>query len=199
MALALVLSGARIRFEQPCGSPKRQDVGVARRASGGCKPALGTRRRGIELPSARPIYIAGNSAKHAQTAMGARRIFEGIALPPDVMRTAVKSFDALWLELVDCFDAQSQDTARETLAEAVISALQKRPNFLDNIRTDAIRTRLSHFRSGCEHLRRQKVYLSNLPQVGRMSGRVRRCGCLQQTGCLVAKLAPQTSSARNPS
>ena len=140
MARVLVLSGARIRFGQPCGSPNAKTTALLGEQAEAANPLLGRDDAELNFLALGQYTSQVTQQNTHRRAMGARRIFEGVALPPDVMRTAVTAFNALWLELVDCFDAQSQDTARETLAEAVISALQERPNFLDNIRTDAMRT-----------------------------------------------------------
>jgi glycosyltransferase A (GT-A) superfamily protein (DUF2064 family) len=54
--------------------------------------------------------------------MRARRIIEGAAFGPDVLRAASAAFDAAWAEIADCFDPTMRDEARERLAISIISA-----------------------------------------------------------------------------
>ena len=61
--------------------------------------------------------------------MRARRIIEGAAFGPEVIRTASAPFEAAWKEIADRFDGGSQENARELLASSIISAV--RPDSCD--------------------------------------------------------------------
>lgn len=56
--------------------------------------------------------------------MRARRIIEGAAFGPEVIRVAVEAFEEAWSEIADRFDASSHASAREVLANAIISAVR---------------------------------------------------------------------------
>ena len=56
--------------------------------------------------------------------MRARRIIEGAAFGPEVIRTASEAFEAAWREIADNFDGSARDAAREVLANAIISAVR---------------------------------------------------------------------------
>ena len=53
--------------------------------------------------------------------MRARRIIEGAAFGPDVVRTASAAFVAAWAEIEERFQ-DIRDVARERLAQAIITA-----------------------------------------------------------------------------
>jgi len=54
--------------------------------------------------------------------MRARRIIEGSAFGPEVIRVASEAFETAWSEIAGRFDPTSHDGVRETLATAIISA-----------------------------------------------------------------------------
>jgi len=54
----------------------------------------------------------------------ARRIIEGASFGPEVIRTAVQAFEDAWVEIADRFDRSSHASAREVLANAIISAVR---------------------------------------------------------------------------
>lgn len=57
--------------------------------------------------------------------MRARRIIEGAAFGPEAIRSAIAAFEAAWSEIADRFDATDHETAREVLANSIISALRE--------------------------------------------------------------------------
>jgi hypothetical protein len=57
--------------------------------------------------------------------MRARRIIEGAAFGPEVIRVAVQAFEEAWAEIADRFDTSSHASAREILANAIISAVRR--------------------------------------------------------------------------
>jgi hypothetical protein len=58
-------------------------------------------------------------------AMRARRIIEGSAFGPEVIRTASEAFEAAWNEIADRIDPGSHEEAREALATAIIAATRE--------------------------------------------------------------------------
>jgi hypothetical protein len=48
--------------------------------------------------------------------MRARRIIEGAAFGPEVIRTATEAFESAWSEIGERFYAAEHEAARETLA-----------------------------------------------------------------------------------
>lgn len=52
--------------------------------------------------------------------MRARRIIEGAAFGPEVMRVAVEAFEGAWAEIAGRFDTAVHEAVREHLAEAII-------------------------------------------------------------------------------
>jgi hypothetical protein len=56
--------------------------------------------------------------------MRARRIIEGAAFGPEVIRVAVQAFEEAWAEIADRFVTSSHASAREILANAIISAVR---------------------------------------------------------------------------
>jgi hypothetical protein len=58
--------------------------------------------------------------------MRARRIIEGAAFGPEVIRTAIEAFETAWSEIADRFDAAEYEAARESLAAAIISSARER-------------------------------------------------------------------------
>jgi hypothetical protein len=66
--------------------------------------------------------------------MRARRIIQGAAFGPDVVRTASDALEAAWGEITDRFDDSSKDAAREVLATSIISAVRE-----DSSDSDALR------------------------------------------------------------
>lgn len=57
--------------------------------------------------------------------MRARRIIEGSAFGPEVIRTATKAFEAAWAEIADRIDQSLHGEAREALATAIIAATRE--------------------------------------------------------------------------
>lgn len=57
--------------------------------------------------------------------MPVRRINEGAALGPEVLKAAGEAFDSAWSEIAERFDANSCATAREVLATSIISAARE--------------------------------------------------------------------------
>ncbi len=66
--------------------------------------------------------------------MRARRIIDGAAFGPEVIRTASKAFEAAWREVADRFDANTHEAAWESLAKAIISAIRE-----DSLDSDVLR------------------------------------------------------------
>lgn len=54
--------------------------------------------------------------------MRARRIIEGAAFGPEVIRTAIEAFEDAWNEIADHFEVAARDGARQMLATAIIAA-----------------------------------------------------------------------------
>jgi len=61
--------------------------------------------------------------------MRARRIIEGAAFGPEVVRAASAAFEAAWKEIAGCFSAEMHGDVREHLATSIISAA--RPDSTD--------------------------------------------------------------------
>jgi hypothetical protein len=57
--------------------------------------------------------------------MRARRIIEGAAFGPDVVRTASTAFEAAWAEIAGRFSAEMHPEVREHLATSIISAARE--------------------------------------------------------------------------
>lgn len=57
--------------------------------------------------------------------MRARRIIEGSAFGPDVIRTATEAFEAAWNDIADRIDESLHAEAREALATAIIAATRE--------------------------------------------------------------------------
>jgi hypothetical protein len=57
--------------------------------------------------------------------MRARRIIEGSAFGPEVIRTATAAFDAAWNEIADRIDESRHDEARDALAAAILAATRE--------------------------------------------------------------------------
>ena len=57
--------------------------------------------------------------------MRVRRIIDGAAFGPEVVKTAGAAFDLAWTNVCDRFDGSSQEAAREVLAVSIISAARK--------------------------------------------------------------------------
>lgn len=71
--------------------------------------------------------------------MRARRIIEGSAFGPDVIRTATKAFEAAWSEIADRIDKSLHEEAREALAAAIIAATRKDSADADLLRRAGLR------------------------------------------------------------
>ena len=56
--------------------------------------------------------------------MRARRIIEGAAFGPEVLRAASEAFEEAWAEIANRFGPSSHEAAREVLAAAIISAVR---------------------------------------------------------------------------
>lgn len=57
--------------------------------------------------------------------MRARRIIEGSAFGPDVIRTAIEAFEAAWSDIADRIDESLREEARQALATAIIAATRE--------------------------------------------------------------------------
>lgn len=57
--------------------------------------------------------------------MRARRIIEGSAFGPDVIRIATEAFEAAWNDIADRIDESQHEEAREALATAIIDATRE--------------------------------------------------------------------------
>lgn len=66
--------------------------------------------------------------------MRARRIIEGAAFGPEVLRTATEAFDKAWEEIAHRFDASSREDARVILATSIISAARENSSNPDVLR-----------------------------------------------------------------
>lgn len=71
--------------------------------------------------------------------MRARRIIEGAAFGPEVIRTASEAFEAAWREVADRFDANTHEAVRESLAKAIISATREDSSDSDVLRGAGLR------------------------------------------------------------
>ncbi len=71
--------------------------------------------------------------------MRARRIIEGAAFGPEVIRAACEAFEAAWSEIADLFDASTQETARDLLATSIISAVRGDSSDPDVLRRAGLR------------------------------------------------------------
>jgi hypothetical protein len=71
--------------------------------------------------------------------MRARRIIEGSAFGPDVIRTATAAFEAAWAEIADRIDEGLHEKARETLAAAIIAATREDSADVDLLRGAGLR------------------------------------------------------------
>lgn len=76
----------------------------------------------IVLPLISHDNVATFRDQEGGLAMRARRIIEGSAFGPDVIRTAIDAFEAAWSEIADRFDQSLHEDAREALAAAIIAA-----------------------------------------------------------------------------
>jgi hypothetical protein len=66
--------------------------------------------------------------------MQARRIIEGAAFGPEIIRAAGVAFDSAWSEVADRFDTSTHAAVREVLATAIIAAARE-----DSIDPDPLR------------------------------------------------------------
>lgn len=71
--------------------------------------------------------------------MRARRIIEGSAFGPEVIRTAVEAFEAAWNEIADHIDESLHEEAREALAAAIIAATREDSADADLLRGAGLR------------------------------------------------------------
>lgn len=80
-------------------------------------------------------------------AMRARRIIDSAAFGPDAIRTATEAFEAAWSEIADRFDMPDQETAREVLANSIISALRENSRDPEVLRGVGLRSMASVYPS----------------------------------------------------
>ena len=66
--------------------------------------------------------------------MRARRIIEGAAFGPEVVRLAIEAFEAAWAEIAERFDPVEHEAIRERLAVAIISAARAGSNDANQLR-----------------------------------------------------------------
>ena len=71
--------------------------------------------------------------------MRARRIIEGAAFGPDVLKVVRRAFDDAWTSIEPMFTPGEHDDAREALALAVMSAARNDSTDVTPIREAAIR------------------------------------------------------------
>jgi hypothetical protein len=57
--------------------------------------------------------------------MRARRIIEGAAFGPEVIRVAIEAFETAWTEIADRFDPAEHGAVRGSLATAIISSARE--------------------------------------------------------------------------
>jgi hypothetical protein len=71
--------------------------------------------------------------------MRARRIIEGSAFGPEVIRTATKAFESAWEEIADRIDQSLHEEAREALAAAIMAATREDSANADVLRRAGLR------------------------------------------------------------
>jgi len=77
--------------------------------------------------------------------MRARRIIEGSAFGPEVIRVASEAFEATWKEIADRFDPSLHDEARQSLATAIISATRENSGDVELLRGAGLRAMARDF------------------------------------------------------
>lgn len=71
--------------------------------------------------------------------MRARRIIEGAAFGPEVVRTTIEAFEAAWSEIAERFDSAGYEAARESLAKLIISSAREDSNDANLLKGAALR------------------------------------------------------------
>ena len=71
--------------------------------------------------------------------MRARRIIDGSAFGPEVIRTATKAFESAWDEIADRIDQSLHEEAREALAAAIMAATREDSANADVLRRAGLR------------------------------------------------------------
>ena len=71
--------------------------------------------------------------------MPARRIIEGAAFGPAVLKVAMQAFDEAWSSIAEKFAPDEHDVARQALAESVIAATREDSADVPRLRDAGIR------------------------------------------------------------
>jgi hypothetical protein len=71
--------------------------------------------------------------------MSARRIIEGAAFGPVVLKVAMQAFDEAWSSVAGRFGPDEHDSARQALAESVIAATREDSADVPRLRDAGIR------------------------------------------------------------
>jgi hypothetical protein len=82
--------------------------------------------------------------------MKARKIIEGAAYGPDVVRALGQAFDEAWTEIADNFGSEPKvvEDARVRLAEAVLSVASKHSTDVAAIKNGALQAMATDYRTG---------------------------------------------------
>lgn len=79
--------------------------------------------------------------------MRARRIIEGSAFGPEVIRIAVEAFEGAWSEIADRFDPAEHAAARERFAKLIISSTREASRDVHLLRGAGLRAMAREFPS----------------------------------------------------
>jgi len=79
--------------------------------------------------------------------MRAKRIIEGAAFGPDVLKVVRQAFDDAWLAVVDKFLPHEQEAAREVLALAMMSATRDNSTDVAALREVGMRAMIRNYPS----------------------------------------------------
>ncbi len=71
--------------------------------------------------------------------MSARRIIEGAAFGPAVLKVAMQAFDEAWVSVTEKFAPDEHEAARQALAESVIAATREDSADVPRLRNAGIR------------------------------------------------------------
>lgn len=71
--------------------------------------------------------------------MTARRIIEGAAFGPEVLKVAVRAFDEAWANVSHIFTQAERETVRQILAHSVMSLTRDDSQDAEQIRDAAVR------------------------------------------------------------
>ena len=72
--------------------------------------------------------------------MRAKRILEGAAYGPEVLKIAHQAFDEAWVSVFHIFTQAEHESVREELAQAVIALLRDDSSDVERIRDEAVRS-----------------------------------------------------------